>query len=174
MTRRTPTHLRQLVVAVAAALGASVLLLRAAEGVDGPHRPGWAPVFGAVITLWVFAVAWLAGAVVLTLCATIREARAPQRRPRPGTGRRPHSGPGPAPARIRAPAGGASAARPETVYGPGLPHRVADRWAADGPRDVPPVDPDAQYKPRGLTYTEARPARDWLEPRPDAPESAAS
>ncbi len=84
MTRRPPSHTVQLVASQAAMFAMTSLLIVAARGADGPHSRAWAPAFGGVIALWVFAVAWALLGVCLSVRDVVAEVRASRRRPRPG------------------------------------------------------------------------------------------
>lgn len=144
MSRRHRIRYGQLAASQATLVAMTGLLLLAARGVDGPARAVWAPVLGAVLATWTFAIIWALIAVAFTIRATLREVRSAVTRPRPGTDGRP------------------AAALADLIA-------AADEWRADEPADVPPVDPDAMYKPRGTTFTEAWIAKGWLEPTPAEP-----
>lgn len=87
MTPRKPaTHLSLLAAAVASWTVVTAVLLAATIRVDGPDAGRWVPVLGAVLAVWVFALAWMLAAFVLATVAAVRALRS--HRPAPGTGRR--------------------------------------------------------------------------------------
>jgi len=89
MTRRRPTfHYGQLAAAVATYVGMTVALVVGADKADGPDAATWTPWFGAILTVWVFAVIWVLIALVLSARATWRAIRRPYR-PLAGVDKRP-------------------------------------------------------------------------------------
>lgn len=85
-THRPPTHYGQLLAAVVTFTAMTGTLAIGINGTDGPDAAAWTPAVGGIITVWVFALAWVLLALVLSTTAALRALR---HRPAPGVQRRP-------------------------------------------------------------------------------------